>query len=538
MYINHNGMHKYDNIYVCNLFVEQPMQPPLKHYQVYLREIYKSRQGMELKWPPVLMKNFINLLCISKKGVALPQAWSMTEAAVHGHVSQVGEENKAMQFDDIGHMKDGSTPRCILVQGAAGSGKTMFSWEVCQRWALGKILQQFVLVVLLPLRDHTVRCVKKIEGLFPHDDKELQEEVSKVAKKSSGKGILFLMEGLDELPEEKRKESSFLMKVIVGRCLPLATVMVTSRPWAIYLLLQRYENRLSQHIEIVGFLPRNVEEYIDESFGKNQAQLFREYLKQHSHIRSLMYIPLNCAIVVEVYRSPREESFTHTAPKTQTELYQQLVQCILLRHLKSHPVHGSKRWNLVQFADLPADVSKQFHELCRIAYKGINNQHQIIFSDLPDDIETLGLMQKVPQLYVSQGDIVSYNFLHLTVQEFLAAYYIQQQGKLVQQKHFNSYYEKPLAHPEIVLLFLSGLTRLKDIVIHEVRSSIFECLFETQNKSAILHALGHEGCLTVEIKQRNVHAVTYCISISENEWKVLIDLREVYSVVAFMTSLP
>ena len=59
----------------------------------------------------------------------------------------------------------------------------------------------------------------------------------------------------------------------------------------------------------------------------------------------------------------------------------------------------------------------------------------MIFSDLPEDFETLGLMQCAPDLYVGEGAAVSYNFLHLTAQEYLAAFHLSQQPVEKQIEH-------------------------------------------------------------------------------------------------------
>ena len=76
----------------------------------------------------------------------------------------------------------------------------------------------------------------------------------------------------------------------------------------------------------------------------------------------------------------------------------------------------------------PPDVYQQLCRVSRVAYEGISNNQQVIFSDLSDDFDSLGLMQCVPELYVDEGAALSYNFLHLTVQEFLAAFHLSQQS--------------------------------------------------------------------------------------------------------------
>ena len=87
-------------------------------------------------------------------------------------------------------------------------------------------------------------------------------------------------------------------------------------------------------------------------------------------------------------------------------------------------VNKKRDWSLQSFNDLPQGVYQQLCELGRIAYKGIRNDQQVIFHqrDLETmslslrNFDTLGLMQRVQELYADEGAAVSYNFLHLTIQ--------------------------------------------------------------------------------------------------------------------------
>ena len=165
---------------------------------------------------------------------------------------------KGLWTSVIANIEDGLHPQCIIVQGAPGSGKTTFAYEVCKKWAENQILRQFSMVILLPLRDKSIQIANKLEDLLTHDSFEIQKMVNRAIEKNAGEGILLLLEGFDELPEEKRSESSLFMKLICGKILPLATMMVTSCPWAISPLLRHYSHRISQHIEIIGFSKINI----------------------------------------------------------------------------------------------------------------------------------------------------------------------------------------------------------------------------------------------------------------------------------------
>ena len=244
-----------------------------------------------------------------------------------------------------------------------------------------------------------------------------------------------------------REVSSFWMKLITGKILPLATVMVTSRPWAIKDLIElKHGARVSQHIEVVGFTRENISEYINKAFtDSTKERSFREYLANYPHIHSTMYLPLNCAIVVEVYRL---SGSANPGPKTVTQLYSVLVKALLQRYMDSHPegptlsttncrpssflVSWHRRVDVFKY--LPSSVYHQLCALGKLAYQGLCNNQQLIFSDLPANFETLDLLQEVPQFYDTGKASSSYNFLHLTVQEFLAAFHILHLGTGAQQK--------------------------------------------------------------------------------------------------------
>ena len=156
---------------------------------------------MSLKWPPVLMKDFVNLLCIESSN---QQDLKTTEEMVRGRIDEVEKARTKVELSDLAPMKNGEMSNCILVQGAPGSGKTVFSWEVSQKWGQGKLLQHYQLVVLLPLRDPDIQNARSLEDLFPHDHTPFQKEVAAAVEREAGKGVLFLLDGLDELPASKR----------------------------------------------------------------------------------------------------------------------------------------------------------------------------------------------------------------------------------------------------------------------------------------------------------------------------------------------
>ena len=528
--------------------VQPQQQTPMQQYASYLKSVY-TREKLPIynKWPHVTSKKYINLAFIEKEDIIKPEADQFTRATIHGNIEDTKKSKRAMDISQIAQLPDGSKLKCILVEGAPGVGKSTFAWKLCSKWGKGKLLQQYQLVVLLRLRDKRVQTAKNISDLFQYHNHQIQQAAVEEIQRTGGKGVLLLFDGYDELPEELRSESCVFLDVITGRELPEATVLITSRPWASEFLYREYKGCISQHIEILGFTKDNIQFYLESTIPDDPSLLadLKKYISCYPHIGSLMYIPLNSAIVVEVYRNSRKDDTL--VPKTMTELYSSLVRSLLLRHVLDHPVHGKKkRWRVRSFSDLPQDVHQQLCELGRIAYEGILHGQQVIFSDLPEDFETMGLMQCVPELHPDEGAAVSYNFLHLTVQEYLAAFHLSQQPVEKQIEHFREYktqdeYEQHYFH--MVLQFLCGVKQFSGYpsevlntlcveksggdsasVRREVTFNTLHWLFEAHDNDVIAELLGSSD-IQLHKQFRKVtpfdcFVLGYCMSHSNCTWKI------------------
>ena len=498
------------------------------------------------KLPQIRVKKYIKLALIGKDDITPEEADEFTQSTIRGNIHDITRKKQPITFEQIAQLEDGSEPKCILIEGAPGIGKSTFSWKLCRMWGKGKILQEYQLLVMLRLRDNRVRRATDILHLFRHPDMGAQEVAAKEIVRRRGKGLLLLLEGFDELPTDLRTEHSLFMRLITGLELPEATVMITSRPSASGILLATYRNDISQHIEIIGFTPEDVQCYIMTAFEDDPSLQsgLQEYLSCYPHMQSLMYIPLNCAIVTQVYRNGISDKFI---PKTMSDLYTSLVRSLLLCYLHEHPVHGRKVWRLRSFSDLPHDVFQQLHELGRIAYEGIVHGQQVIFSDLPSDFDGLGLMQSMNELYVDEGATVSFSFFHLTLQEFMAAFHLSQQPVERQIKHFQEHGCKIpnrllYGHFQMTLQFLAGLGKFADYPADSIRSIVnnsessgelqisldgLHWIFEAQGSRSVCEAIGL-SIVSPLLRYRRLSAfdcfvLGYCVSHSDCPWKIDLD---------------
>ena len=85
-----------------------------------------------------------------------------------------------------------------------------------------------------------------------------------------------------------------------------------------------------QYIEVVGIGEYEIRKNVELAFKNLQLkERFNLYIKQRPHIRSMMYVPINCAIVVELFREHKGKP-----PQTLTEVYTALTNTLLQRHEK------------------------------------------------------------------------------------------------------------------------------------------------------------------------------------------------------------
>ena len=181
----------------------------------------------------------------------------------------------------------------------------------------------------------------------------------------------------------------------------------------------------------------------------------------------MMYIPLNAAIMIQVYKSYKYSD--SPLPQTMTQLYSALVRVLILRYMKNHPHFKEACIKLDDLSELPLPIRDQFHGVCELAYTGLTKpQVQVIYpeSELPKKFESLGLMQSATELSTDVGMSISINFLHITLQEFLAAYHLSLQPRQEQLKFLRECAQLPQFAN--VVSFLCGLTKFS--------SSVWQCL--------------------------------------------------------------
>ena len=211
-----------------------------------------------------------------------------------------------------------------------------------------------------------------------------------------------------------------------SHCEP-CTIILTTRPVAKATLESICQPQIDKHVEIIGFTEEERVRYITEVFSKEpELQLnFLKYMFLVPHIKSMMYIPLNCAIIAQVYYES-QSSHHLTIPRTRTQLYKALTHSLLVRHIK---MKESNCEYLSMFPEgLDKDNIKRFKALAKFAFdtyhKGKSRKVTFFKEDVPEGLVHFGFMNESTEMYAGKGVEQTFSFLHLSLQEYLAALHL------------------------------------------------------------------------------------------------------------------
>ncbi|XP_055085709.1 protein NLRC3-like isoform X2 [Periophthalmus magnuspinnatus] len=385
--------------------------------------------------------------------------------------------------------------RTVLTKGVAGIGKTVLTQKFSLDWAEGKANQDIQL--LFPFTFRALNVLKErsfsLVTLVHHFFSQTQTELCSFEDLQ----VLFIFDGLDECrlpldftktkaltdPTESASLHVLLVNLIRGSLLPSAHLWITTRPAAAN---QIPAECVSMVTEVRGFTDPQKEQYFRKRF-RDEADTIISHIKTSRSLHIMCYMPIFCwitATVLEYLLKSRERG---ELPKTLTQMYIHfLVVQAKVKNIKYE--EGSEtdpHWS--------PKTRKMVKSLGKLAFEQLQKGNLIFYeSDLSecglDAAEASVYSGVFTQVFREESGLYQdkvYCFIHLSVQEFLAALHVHQtfintgMNLLVEKKSvisflkYNIIYsdslkfyhsavdqalQSPNGHLDLLLRFLLGLS--------------------------------------------------------------------------------
>ncbi|XP_017537261.1 NACHT, LRR and PYD domains-containing protein 12 isoform X1 [Pygocentrus nattereri] len=319
--------------------------------------------------------------------------------------------------------------RSVLTKGVAGIGKTVSVQKFVMDWAEGRANQEIEFVYPLAFRELNLLKEKQfslVELLYYFKLETPQ------GRNLQNYKVLFIFDGLDEcrfpldFQNNERKFDQIervcldavLTNLISGNLLPDALIWITTRPAAASQIPPRYVDLVT---EVRGFNNPQKVEYLKKRISdQSLAHRVITHVKSSRSLFIMCHIPVFCWLSATVLERMLGDSDGEEIPKTLTQMY---MHFLLIQMKVKNDRYSEKH---------QADEKGMILKLGKLAFQQLQKGNLIFYEedlgacdiDLKEAVVYSGVCSQIfrEECALTQGKV--YCFVHLSIQEFLAAIYV------------------------------------------------------------------------------------------------------------------
>uniref|UniRef100_A0A8C4ZUY0 Uncharacterized protein n=1 Tax=Gadus morhua TaxID=8049 RepID=A0A8C4ZUY0_GADMO len=329
--------------------------------------------------------------------------------------------------------------RTMMTTGVAGIGKTVLTHKFTLDWAEGKANQDIHFTFLLTFRELNLLKGKEFSLVELLHHLFIETKEAGICRFDRFQ-VVFILDGLDEcrLPldflnnqiwNDVTKSTSvdmLLTNLIRGDLLPSARIWITTRPAAANQIPAECVDMVT---EVRGFTDQQKEEYFRKRFREETlASKIISHVKKSRSLHIMCHIPVFCWITASVLEDIFKKSQIEEMPKTVTQMYSHF--------LRVQSIQGGRKYH--GRAETDPDWSSESREIIvslgKLAFNQLEKGNLIFYeADMAEsdiDIRAASVYSGVfTQIFKEECGLYQdkvFCFVHLSIQEFLAALYVFQ----------------------------------------------------------------------------------------------------------------
>ncbi|KAA0721522.1 NACHT, LRR and PYD domains-containing protein 4E NALP-epsilon [Triplophysa tibetana] len=370
-----------------------------------------------------------------------------------GDMKEVNREREILKIDDAfknttktsqdNHIKCSEIfqsltdkKKIILTKGIAGIGKTVSVQKLILDWTEGTANQDVDAMFLFPFREMNQIKDKHISfhefllKFYP----EIKINVIKLTEKYK---VAFIFDGLDESRlnldfecrklsvEERSSVDEMIINLIRGDLFPSSLIWITSRPAAANQIPFKFVGLFT---EVRGFTDQQKEEYFRKRIkDKSQADEMIKHIKRSRSLYIMCHIPVFCWITATVLHDILIQNNEENIDTTLTEMY---IHFLLIQMKMKNQKYNER--TLRERSKLFESNKTIILKLAKLAFEQLKKENIIFYEedleecdiDVSEESEYTGMIAEIFKKEYGLHETKVFSFIHLSVQEFLAALHV------------------------------------------------------------------------------------------------------------------